>query len=780
MTPIFLDFHIHTSPDPTKPNPDYDLEKLKEGLEKISDGGDYLICLSDHNFINKEIYLKAKDTLSNILVGAEIHIRNFESAEPYHCHILFNIEEITAETIDALNKGLDDLYPEKRVKKDDMSIPKIEKIVETFNDYEFLLLPHGGQNHSTFDKSIPEGVKFDRTLERSLYYNFFDGFTARSNESLERTHSYFERLGIKDIINLVTATDNYFPDHYPECKARQGAKAFIPTWMLAEPTFDGLRLSLSESSRLIYGARPDAWSEFIKKVHLQNDHIDIDIHLTSGLNVIIGGSSSGKSLLADSIYNKIRGDFSESSYSETDYLVDQIEVQNPSGFTPHYFDQNYISRICNPKDSQNKIEDIPILKDIFPDDADEVELIARSLSKLKRHLSGLITSVETIEGLHRRLSKLLAPSHLIIPENVVRNPLRRLLPAEEVSENITYTQASFEDDTEFLDDIGSFLSKNPLVEHDASLITKLKEELKNAFDVSLIHRKVTQVLKASNEEVDQLQKEESSENATKRKSFEDLLDILKKYDRASSTFRRSVAQLTGFEVEIKTKKIESMGHGLSISNEFELTEAKLLEVINTALKQNFAVPNFAHLMPESLFSEKWSKRQPKISTFEGLENHIFNEFQKLNKKCFEITTSDGRMFDELSAGWKTSVLLDLILGWDDDHAPLIIDQPEDNLATGYINSGLLDAIKKSKANRQVIIVSHNATIPILGDAQNIVMCENDGNKITIRSSSLEGSIDNVKVLDLIAKTADGGKPAIKKRVKKYNLKNYRPENEVEI
>jgi len=122
----------------------------------------------------------------------------------------------------------------------------------------------------------------------------------------------------------------------------------------------------------------------------------------------------------------------------------------------------------------------------------------------------------------------------------------------------------------------------------------------------------------------------------------------------------------------------------------------------------------------------------------------------------------------------------LILGWSKDNAPLIIDQPEDNLATGYINRGLLESIKRCKSKKQIILVSHNATIPILGDAQNIIMCENRDNKITIKSNPLEGAIDGVCVVDLVAEITDGGKASVKKRFKKYNLKKFRGSNETSV
>ena len=121
---------------------------------------------------------------------------------------------------------------------------------------------------------------------------------------------------------------------------------------------------------------------------------------------------------------------------------------------------------------------------------------------------------------------------------------------------------------------------------------------------------------------------------------------------------------------------------------------------------------------------------------------------------------------------KTSIILDLLLGYRDDIAPLIIDQPEDNLATHYINHGLIKAIKNIKSHKQIILVSHNATIPMLGDAQNVVICDNS-EKIVIKSEALEGFIDDKSIVDYVAEITDGGKPSIKKRVKKYNLKNYR-------
>jgi len=780
MEPIFIDFHIHTSANPESLNESYDLDMLKIKIEEIADGADYLISLTDHNIINKPVYLKAAQMIDNILLGVELHVRNYEEANPYHCHMLFNLEEINATTIDDINSKLDELYPHKVVDSKDPSIPKLEGIMNCFDEYEFLLLPHGGQNHSTFDKSIPDGVQFDKTLERSIYYNHFDGFTARSNKSLEKTHDYFDRLGIKEFVNLVTATDNYVPKDYPDCKAGRDASEFIPTWMLASPTFNGLRLSLSESSRLEYGEKPDSWAECIQHVTLNNENINIDVDLTPGLNVVIGGSSSGKSLFVDSIYRRIIGNFDNSIYLNTPYSVQDIHVSNPAGQHPHYLDQGYISNICNPKDKENNIDDISILKSVFPSDKEEREQISNGLSILGTQLNRLVHSVREIETLQDILTRIPKLSRLIVTEVIQDNPLKYLLPDDSVIESIEYSKGKFDRDSKNLDEIDRFLSANPLVFHDKELIDKLKIELKLAFDNANIELSIRGIISEHEEEIDNAQVKANREITTKRKQFDELLKSIKKYIKYQHIFNESLEAISKFRIIITTTVIESMGHKLFIDNEFELTKDKFLEVVNGMLKPIHAIPAFDDISPEALFEAKFRKQTPKVVDYDDFERRVKSKFDGMNKKKYRITTKEGKNFDGLSAGWKTSVILDLILGWGSDNAPLIIDQPEDNLATRYINYGLLEAIKKCKTQKQIILVSHNATIPMLGDAQNIVMCSNINNRITIKSNPLEGTIDGVGVVDLVAETTDGGKAAVKKRVKKYNLKNFRGAYEANI
>lgn len=765
MKPIYLDTHIHTSENPNEVNNDYDIELLVKKIHDFNGNSEFLISLTDHNMVNKNAYQKAIALNLNIILGVELHIRNYDGCPAYHCHIYFDIKVITDEILDDINTKLDELYPDKIVRKDDPQIPSIQDIINKFDSYEFMLLPHGGQSHATFNTSIPRDTRLDGTLERNVYYNHFEGFTARGDNGLERTQEYFKKLGINEFVNLITCSDNYTPITYPNGKDKN---PFNPTWMLAEPTFSGLRLSLSEQSRLVYSpTKPKFYSENIQSVSHKKDNIEIDIELTSGLNVIIGGSSSGKTLLVDSIVKCLNKNTEESIYNQ--YDIDQITIVNPSGMMPHYLSQNYIMGVVN-NISKDKIENIDIIKRVFPGD-DEIKLnINNGLREFKKNIEELIRCVKILEEESQTLLTIPILSRLLTRSNLETNIYDNLQPTEIENEKLRFSKGTYDNYILSLNSLETFLSNYPFINHDSSLIENLKNELDVVLEISNKEKKVRQLLELNKESYNQALKHSNSEEQTKRQNFNKLLKTLKKYVRAYRQFHRTINSISSFALKFDSEEIESMGHKLFIENDFVLNTTKFVEVVNHYLKTK--ITDFDSITPELLFETNFKKQQPKVHDYDDFESKIYNSFEELNKKKYKIITNDGREFERLSPGWKTSVILDIILGYDKDSAPIIIDQPEDNLATDYINKGLVNAVKKIKSKKQIILVSHNATIPMLADAQNVILCKNENNKLIIKSSPLEGEIDGTSVVDLIASITDGGKSSIKKRVKKYNLKKF--------
>lgn len=770
MEPIYVDIHIHTSDNPDNLNTNYDVKTLFSKINEIGNNARCLISLTDHNTINKDAYIKALAAIPEnikMLLGVELHIKNYKEAPAYHCHILFK-DCISEQVIDKLNAILNELYPKKQVEKNDNNLPTLDTIIKHFDDYEFILLPHGGQSHATFDSSIPPNVKFDTTMERSIYYNQFEGYTARAKAGLDKTIDYFKKLGINDFVNLVTCTDNYNPSNYPQAKD-SNATPHIPTWMFAEPSFDGLRLSLSESSRFVYSVdKPSIWSESIKSATLSNDKIEINVNFSPGLNVIIGGSSSGKTLLVDSIAKKLSNDsFEESNYGQ--YNVKNIDVINPSGFSPHYISQNYIMKVVN-IDTSDKIEDIDIIKRLFPVDKSFQRQINDAMGLLKSDISELISSVESLEDIESQLSLIPNVGAIYTINDTAKNIIKPIEPDANVLNAISYNEQSYKNHIQVLDEIKSFLTKNPFTDFDIANIETIKDELKRLYKIGNIGDDVSSIIKDECRKYDEELREKNQEDQTKVQQQTKLLELIKQYIVAKRKFDIYLEKIAAHNISAKSRTTKSMGHDLFIQNNFSLSKQKVLEVFNYYLKTT--IQSYDSITPRSLYKANY-KQRPKVDGYEDFVNKVYNKLYEENKTIYKITTKDGADFDSLSAGWKTSVLLDLIFGATDDIAPIIIDQPEDNLATNYINEGLVNAIKQVKNKKQIILVSHNATIPMMADAQTIIYCENKDGKITISSAPLEGYIGDKSVLDLIATITDGGKSSIKKRVKKYNLKRFK-------
>ena len=126
--------------------------------------------------------------------------------------------------------------------------------------------------------------------------------------------------------------------------------------------------------------------------------------------------------------------------------------------------------------------------------------------------------------------------------------------------------------------------------------------------------------------------------------------------------------------------------------------------------------------------------------------------------------------EDLSTGQKaTAVLLLLLLESD---APLIVDQPEDDLDNRFITEGVVPRMREEKQRRQFIFSTHNANIPVLGDAELIVGLAASGEAehghARIAPEHM-GSIDVQPVRELVEEILEGGKEAFERRRRKYGF-----------
>ena len=101
-----------------------------------------------------------------------------------------------------------------------------------------------------------------------------------------------------------------------------------------------------------------------------------------------------------------------------------------------------------------------------------------------------------------------------------------------------------------------------------------------------------------------------------------------------------------------------------------------------------------------------------------------------------------------------------------------MDQPEDNLDNRFITEGIVPRMREEKRRRQFIFSTHNANIPVFGDAELIVGLSAAGEADSERARAMPehtGSINSRSVRELVEEILGGGREAFETRRRKYGF-----------
>ena len=125
-----------------------------------------------------------------------------------------------------------------------------------------------------------------------------------------------------------------------------------------------------------------------------------------------------------------------------------------------------------------------------------------------------------------------------------------------------------------------------------------------------------------------------------------------------------------------------------------------------------------------------------------------------------------RPIGKLSTGQQCTAILHLLLLKNLD--PLIMDQPEDNLDNAFIAERIVSELRSAKVIRQFIFATHNANIPVFGDAEWIGVLESSLEQAYMPVEA-QGAIDVPFVRNKAANILEGGKVAFNQRRTKYGF-----------
>ena len=892
------DFHIHTPYSLLNNNFNVNLEidnefdyYVKELFKRALDNNISAIGITDYFFIDgykkikneyldkeekmlslfsEEEYEKIKDIY--VFPNIELRLQEFVHNEnSINIHVIFSdeldIEHIEEEFIHRLEFN----------KNKDLRLTK-KNVINLGKE----LLKDNGNNNPSVNKALKYGIQnisisLDNLLEKlekeifsSKYILVFPpdedlsdiDWKGQSHEIKKRIYSISDCLFASNpntidwgLAKSKGYTQTKFIKEFRSIKpsiwgsdAHSYDKMFKPDqnrycWIKADLSFNGLTQILYEpEDRVkIQCEKPEE-----KESYRVIDHIIIDdknfsdepIYFNENLNCIIGGKSTGKSILLNNIANSIDEEQVNKKNQNIGYKVNNLKVYWKDGVCSNsennrkitYIPQTYLNKLAEENNTVNEIDKIieSILLDnehnqiMFNEKENKIHEINNNIKKaisdyiitynnnirLKEQLleKGDSRSILTeINSLESKITDTIEDTELeeknkeynnlennikIYNDSIIEleNDLEYLKNKENIEFDLSFLEnikrQKLKDDivnklNELVSDINNkwITIKNNIIseytERKNQTITNInnyttkKEELKKIIEKNELLKNINNKISEENKKLE-ISKKLENEIENNKKILENILqNILKLRNEYYDVLSNYVNSLTipnynnlKFQVSIIPNYEKLKEYILNIFNKKTISKFNKYDIYNInddMLDNNFFKELFLHIMNDG---KEFAELKININKEEALVK-IFSNWYNIKY----TVSMDNDVIGQMSPGKKSLVLLKLLIELSNSEYPILLDQPEDDLDNRSIFNDLVQYIKDRKKKRQIILVTHNANIVLGGDAEQVIIANQEGDnspndqyKFEYRTGTIENNRIDFREYQHIKYLASDSKP----------------------
>ena len=660
-----IDFHIHTVPSISDRHFDFDIESLKEYVALLEID---CIAITNHNLFDKNQYEQIVDELEvKVFPGIEIDLEGG--------HILLISENENLDDFTAKAKKVSDLINSP---SDDISYEKLVEIYGELNNY--LLIPH-------YDKK--PNIK-PSTLEK-LGDNIFAGEVA----SLRKFKSCIRE---QDKLTPVIFSDCRFVENMPSYPTRQ-------TYLDVEETsLNSIKGCLYDKAKVFLSK--DDGNDFFQAT-------DDGVMLSTGLNVIVGGRSSGKTYTLD----KICDNFDNVKYLRQFSLLQNDKENFKKLVTTRHslITENYLKEF---KDVVYEVNDIDIKANEI-----SVEKYLTSLKKFASESDSLDAFSKcvlynetkfTLDNLDN-LKKLISATETLIETNEYKDIVNNHISDDNLKNLIV----------ELIHKHNEIHEKNLKKEWTNNLIDSIKDSLK--------FRSTTTTVEDVDFNKIQLEK-------IKVQKFKQLVKSIQTEKVIDSK------EIRGFKVLAKTKKYTGA--------------SQLKNKSKSKLGFSEAFNNY-----ENPYKFLISLQNVGIEETEFHKYFVDIDYRTLNKHGYEVSggeRSEFNLLHEISDALK--------------HDLLLIDEPESSFDNIFLKNEVNELIKEIAKEIPVIVVTHNSTIGASINPNHIVFTQKIVNPDNVEykvffghptSKTLKSANgEEIKNLDVLLNCLEAGEDAYNERNKK--------------
>ena len=632
----------------------------------------------------------------------------------------------------------------------------------------------------------------------------------------ENTQNYNKYSIYGKIDQLLGDTDEYPPCYVGsdykfdnDLKRRKTAIERVKYYINAMPTYRGLEISIrNHETRLAHESELINRTNYIKSITF-NENINfennIKLNFSPSLNVIIGGSGSGKTLLLNEIFRE----FSHHDLKDVENASNRKKKE--SAYSSKIGKNPLFSIETEPKEfSKFKVIEIPnIYTEIMKYVNDHKQLATVFNISDRSYVNGLITSFKSNCLNFKNLIDDISDSQKKGEEN-----LRNIITCIEFLKINPIERNTFDLKIRTMKNLLSEKTRI-LIDHDVSLVNK-KNDIINYFNLidSALNKEYTELIKniISNycmllekldEKIDMLEKEELDHKIT-----EQIQNIINVAIRLSNNKLGLKEKAFKDREETKSNNIQELILNIkkTIVSKYKIDEIVLCypyaEIKSTIEKNNanelarftlaFSEIDLKAVSVEDddfieIQNNKTKLKSLNNKTIDFTNDNSLKEFIKSlrehdlnlndlikNEPCLKLelnVNGDWKSATEVNQGTIAKVSMEYYFNSiiNSERPDIIfIDQPENDVDKEFLTQTLANFLKNKKTTAQIFITTHDAILTVNEDANMIVQSDvNEYNKFNYISYPIEFSDSNVNKSDEVARILDGGKRNIEKRYQIY-------------
>ncbi len=789
--PTRIDLHIHsaasvvTKDKGKKELSDCDKDHVNVLLRGLEAHGINMCAITDHDCFDKDLYFALKERegdgcLNKVLPGIEFSVSiRADGKKPTVVHIVAIFDDRRPDLIDGIAEVVCDENGKPRY--DDLNNGAFTEdgFAKVLRDIGLnaVLIGH--------EKSAGQEAKRDvsslgaNCASEVILTEFVDAVEIR-NKRRELDIKRLIETYPKDAVPFVVGSDCHDWATYP---GKEGGEISFSS-LKCLPTFEGLLMAITDPSRIKVGDCSffSASSSKLDSLKLSVNGKNFDIPFSPGINAIIGDNSIGKSMMIHRLTNCRHVDGHKLADGYEAYCAKEgisVDTILPIAAEFKFDDQDSVRKTLEELHSGQGQNDY--FGKYFQSHVD-VDSIKDSLKRFFDECVVALESKARFNDTRRRLEK-----HEVV--------LRDLPKSEKLTISQYSKTISFKD----IESLGSRLLScrsdlvNARADHSklfkemgveaaeahADAIKAMDRLLKLVEKHRLVYErddvKTRAVKDAASEERRVLSKRKTDEQKAIDDYSATLDDVSGKIANAVLLAAKRCNRKLEYAVPVDIRVPNPMGKFIFVS---ELTSGSTdISYCNEVFGEVFNKPKLSLLLngiqseteltTEEIAAAVTGEKPSMATCYDQIRNKLHAVVDRITERR-KITNKSIGIDAEPSPGLYGTLYFDLLAEEDTKSGVYIIDQPEDQISQVAIKEHVLGAFKRMGANRQILMITHNPLFVVNLDVDNvIVLARGQDGEIDVKSGALEYECDDYKVLDLVAKTVEGGAEVVRKRLKRY-------------